>query len=246
MPKRRQVHADLVRPAGIEVTANECMRAAFFDDLIPRARKPAPGHDGHSLAILGMAADRSLELALVGFESAPCNRKVGAAEAAVAELRRKRPMRNIVASDDDQPGCPFVEPVDDARSRLSARCRPCAPAAQQRVHEGAGLMARRWMDDHARGFVDDHEVLILVDDLERDLLGRGRHFICLGDLQLDNVTNRHTVGRIRRFSVDAYEMTLDEARRSRPAEIARVLRDETVEPGRGGFRDQPAVGLRIR
>jgi hypothetical protein len=41
-------------------------------------------------------------------------------------------------------------------------------------------------------------------------------------------------------------MTLDEARRSRPAEIARVLRDETVEPGRGGFRDQPAVGLRIR
>ena len=108
------------------------------------------------------------------------------------------------------------------------------------------MMARRGMHDHAGRFVDHDEVIVLVDDLERDLLAGGRDFVGLGDVDLDDVPHRHTIGRIRRFAIETYEVTLDEARRRRAAEITRVLRDETVEPGRGCFRDQLAVGLRIR
>src|SRR5713226_8116347 len=66
--ERSQMHADLMGASRVEVTAQECMRAAFFDDLVSRARKPPAGHHRHTLAILRMAADCAFELACIRLE----------------------------------------------------------------------------------------------------------------------------------------------------------------------------------
>ena len=41
---------------------------------------------------------------------------------------------------------------------------------EQGVDQGAVEIARRGMDDHARRLVDDEQMLVLEDDLERDVL----------------------------------------------------------------------------
>ena len=54
----------------------------------------------------------------------------------------------------------------------------------QRVHQGAGLVAGGGMHDQAFGLVDDDDVVVLIDDIERDIFagglggGRFRHVDC--------------------------------------------------------------------
>src|ERR1700674_6017858 len=68
MTQRRQVHANLVRPAGFEITAQECMPAPSLDHLITRTSEAAASDHRHSQPVLRMPANRSLELARVRFE----------------------------------------------------------------------------------------------------------------------------------------------------------------------------------
>src|SRR5437899_3756222 len=103
------------------------------------------------------------------------------------------------------------------------------------------------MHDHAWWLVDDHEILVLVDNLESDGLSGDGRSVGLWNLELDNVAGRDALGRIGHFRVDGDEMALDQACRRRTAQVARMLGYETVEAGRGRFSDQAAlVGLRNR
>src|SRR5712692_2641483 len=94
--ERREVHADLMGAAGIEVTAQECMRAALFDDLVTRARKAAAGNHRHALAILRMPADRALQLARVRCKATSRDGQVRPGQGPVAELRREGAMAGVV------------------------------------------------------------------------------------------------------------------------------------------------------
>ena len=96
MAERRQVDADLMRATGVEVTAQECMRAPFFDHLVPRARKPSALDHRHALAIPGVAADRAFELAGVRLHGTPNDGQIRAAQAAVFQLRGQGAMRDVV------------------------------------------------------------------------------------------------------------------------------------------------------
>ena len=62
MAERREVDPDLVRPAGVEVTAQKRMGSPPLDDRVARAGEAPALDDGHPLALLGMPANRALEL----------------------------------------------------------------------------------------------------------------------------------------------------------------------------------------
>ena len=47
---------------------------------------------------------------------------------------------------------------------------PPGAMVEQRIDQGAVEIARRRMDDHARRLVDDEQMIVLEDDLERDVL----------------------------------------------------------------------------
>ena len=102
MAERREVDADLVGAPGVEVTAQECMRAPLFDHLVPRARKPPAFDHRHALAILRMAADRALQLSRSRLDLSTHDREVSAAEGPIAELRAQVAVAGVVARDDDQ------------------------------------------------------------------------------------------------------------------------------------------------
>jgi hypothetical protein len=101
------------------------------------------------------------------------------------------------------------------------------------------------MNHHAGGLADHHQVVVLIDDVERNLLGLRRDGECFRDLDLDDVARSNTSGGLCGLAVEANEMTLDQARGCGSAQVGRVLGDEPVEPRRARRGDQ-LVGLRKR
>ena len=109
----------------------------------------------------------------------------------------------------------------------------------------SGVVAWRGVDDHTRRLVDDRDVLVLINDVERDLLRPGFDDVSLGNLEFDDVPGHHPVGRIRRASIDENEVTFDQPCGRGAAQLGRLFGQESIEPGRRGRRDQLA-GRRSR
>ena len=234
-----------MRAAGVELTAQKRMGSLPFDDLVPRPREAAARDHRHAFALVRVPADGSFQLSGVVRDTAPDDGEVGPAQRAVLELRGKSSVAHIVPGDHDQPRRALVEAVHHARPRRAADRGPGASAAEQGMDEGSGVVPRRRVDDHAGGLVDDRDVVVLVNDVQRDLLRAGLEDIRLRDLEVDDVSGSHAVRRVGGVTVDQDEMTLDEPRGRGAAQLWGLLGEKAIEPRRRGRGGQPA-GFRRR
>ena len=112
----------------------------------------------------------------MGFRHAPDKGVVFAVEhpvaAVIGELRGEAVVRRVVLGDDQEPGRVLVEPVHDARPPDAADPgKAFAAMRDQRVDQRAGLVPGAGMHDEPGRLVDDDEVVVLEDDVERDRLG---------------------------------------------------------------------------
>ena len=73
--------------------------------------------------------------------------------------------------DDDDARRVAVEPVDDARPERAA-AGELPEVEGERVGERARRHPGRGVDDEPGGLVDDDELFVFVDDVERNLFGR--------------------------------------------------------------------------
>ena len=76
------------------------------------------------------------------------------------------------------------------------------------------------------------------DDLERNRLGCDLGYVCLRDLEFHDVTGRDAIRGIGGVAVDPHEVTLDQARGGRPAQVLRLLGEKAVQPRRRGGCNQ--------
>ena len=77
----------------------------------------------------------------------------------------------IILADHEQSRRVHIDAVDDARTHHpvdGAQLR--TTVIHHRIHERALRMPRRRMHDHPLRLIHDQHVLILVDDIERDVL----------------------------------------------------------------------------
>ena len=106
----------------------------------------------------------------------PCDeRQVRLADAARLELGHQRRLGRVVLGDHQQPARVAVEAMDDARPGDAGDPAVLGPAGprQQRVDQRVAVVVPgRRVDDEARRLVDDEQVVVLVDDRERDVRGR--------------------------------------------------------------------------
>ena len=127
----------------------------------------------------GVAVERLIDGAVRPLRRAPGQSEIAALErfvalAMVGELRGQRPMRAVVLRHHHQPGGVLVEPVHDAGPPLAADAGEAVAAmGDQRVDQRAGPMAGGRMDHQIARLVDDDDVVVLIDDLERNRLRRG-------------------------------------------------------------------------
>ena len=83
-------------------------------------------------------------------------------------------MGAVVLGDHHQPGGVLVEPVHDAGPPHAADAREAVAAmGDQRIDQGPVPWPAAGMNHQVARLVDDDHVVVLVDDIERDLLGRG-------------------------------------------------------------------------
>ena len=150
-------------------------------------------------------------------------------------------MRGVVLGHDHQAGGALVEAMDDAGAQLAADAAQVVDVVEQGVDQRAVGVAGGRMDDHARGLVDDHDVGVLVDDVERQRLrlrrgGRRRrhvddHFL----LRLDREAGLDLLG------ADAGDLdlaVLDQPLDLRPRLLRQERGERRVEAGAGVlFRD---------
>ena len=130
------------------------------------ARRPAPR----------LTPARSGEPRLGRVGRAVGHREVAPLEVVGGELRARAPVGGVGLRDHQQARGVLVDAVDDARAAAARRsptaCRRSGAAARSPAcRRGA---PGRGMHDEARRLVDDDEIGVLVDDVERDRLGRGR------------------------------------------------------------------------
>ena len=92
----------------------------------------------------------------------------------VAKLARQLFVRRVVLGDHHQPRRAAVETMHDPGPLLAADAAEIVDVVQQRVDQRAARMARRRMDDHPRGLVDHDEVVVLVEDRQRQRFGLRR------------------------------------------------------------------------
>ncbi len=94
--------------------------------------------------------------------------------AVVGELLGQRLMRPVVLGRDHQAGSVLVEPVHNSRPLHAADAgKAGATMGDQRVDQRAGFVAGGGMHDQPLRLVDDDNVVVLIDDIERDILALG-------------------------------------------------------------------------
>ena len=79
-------------------------------------------------------------------------------------------MRLIVLSDDEATAGLFVEPMDNTGPFLPADARERRETIKQRVHECVIAMTGARVDDESGRFIDDNQVIVLKQNLDRNWL----------------------------------------------------------------------------
>ena len=118
-----QVHADLMRPAGVdrhlaERQPRQVMRAGDPGHRLARVL----GARRHLLPVRRVAADRRVDAA-AGLHHAPHERDVFLLDLAIVELTRQLLVRGVVLGDHHHARRAAIQPVHDARAAARRRCR---------------------------------------------------------------------------------------------------------------------------
>lgn len=78
-------------------------------------------------------------------------------------------MRRVGSRDHEHAGRAAIQTMHDSRTQSSAR--QCRQTMEQSVHQGSSRVARAGVNHHASGFVHDYEVIVLVENVKREILG---------------------------------------------------------------------------
>ncbi len=105
-------------------------------------------------------------------------RNVALLDLAAGKLLGQLAVCDVVLGDDNQAAGFLVQTVHDAGTHLAAYFRELAESMQQRIDQRAAIAlvvggARAGVDHHSRRLVDDREVGVFIDDVERNVLRDG-------------------------------------------------------------------------
>ena len=194
------VDADLMGPAGLEDTFHVRVVPEAFQDAYVRHSGLPGGVHGHLLAVLRVPADRAVDRELLLPDPVMDDRQVLPADAVFLELRRDGGVGRVVLADDERACRVAVDAVHDAGPQDAVDPGQGAgpglriqAVMHDGVHERAVPVARRGVNDHALGLIYDEDVVVLIEDVERDIFGRDVRQDALRKADRDQVALLHLV-----------------------------------------------------
>jgi hypothetical protein len=168
-----ELHANLVRAAGVELHVHEGRPREALQALEHQAgaaRGDQAGGEPDAVARV---------TAVGGVESAARGRRavheggIALLDEAGLERRLQGHQRRLVLRDHQYAAGVLVEAVDDPWSNLAADGREVRTAVQERVDECPGDQRAGRVHHHPGRLVDDDDVVVLVEDVQRKGLGDG-------------------------------------------------------------------------
>ena len=127
--------------------------------------------DGLLLADVTVLADRHVDHVRQQLRHAVDDGHVGLLDRAVLELPGDAPMGLVALGDEHDAGGVAVEAVQDARPPVAVDRAPLLPVVDQPVDQRAGPPAAGGVDHQVGLLVQGQQVIVFVDDLQRDRLG---------------------------------------------------------------------------
>ena len=183
MAKRRHVHANLVSAPGFYLHFEQgelaVGRIDFSRDRIVRnGVAAAEAARRHTSALLRVAADGVLNGAALTFGPAMNERDISLVHLAPAELFGQLPVRLIVLGNDHQSAGGAIEAMHNSGAQFAANLGKLLEVVQQGIDQRCLVArvvgcARARVYHHAGGLVDNGEVVVLIDDVERNFLRNG-------------------------------------------------------------------------
>ena len=194
------------------------LKAAFDEGDIAELLDDAPVGDGilayagvgsgygHAEAVLWVAGDVALDASLVGVEVAPYEAVVDAVGVVDEELLAEGGLCLRRLGDDEQSAGVFVDAVDEAYlGTVGVEGGYVTHVPCHGIDEGSIEIARSGMHHHAGGLVDDHEDVVLIDDVEGYVFGVDGAVV-LGNVEHegDDVARAHLVVALDGTAADLY------------------------------------------
>lgn len=227
-----EVDADLVGAAGVEGGFDQCALVKALDEFPtgPGFAAAKAFARGHAFAVGGVARDRNLDFAGLGARFAADDGAVGFFGAALFELGGEVQVGFVGFGDDDAAAGVHVEAMDDARPRDAGDAAELALAMMEEgVHKRPPVVAGRGVDNEARGFVDDNDVLVFEEDVERDVFGLGAGGNRFGPMDFDDIPSAGGMGRFDDSAVHADVPLLDHALEDAAADLGELVFKVEVE-----------------
>lgn len=187
-----KVDTDLMGAAGVKVAADERGEAGRVssEDFVIGDGGFSPGwiDDCHFLAIHRMATDVGKNGIFGGLGDALGDGKVKFFHRSTGKLVDEGLVGDVGLGDNDAAGRVLVEAVNDAGT-LDAADAGELPAAvvKKGIDEGTIGIARSGVNDHAGGFIDDDQILILEQDFQWNFLSLIMKGNSLGENHSDSV-----------------------------------------------------------
>jgi hypothetical protein len=138
-------------------------------------------------------------------------------------------MGAVVLGDDDASGGVFVEAMDDARAGLATDAGEVITVVQEGVDEGAVGVAGGGVDNESRGFVDDKDVAVLIEDFDGDVLSGDFDGGGLGDGEGDLVSGADNGAGFGGFAVELSVSGFDEVLEAGTGVLREAGVEEAVE-----------------
>lgn len=182
VPEMLEVDTDLVGASGLGLALDEAAAGFASEHTIGGAGFAAAGIDGHFLAVDLVAGDGGVDETVGHAGHAVGDREINLRHAAVGELARERDVRRVALRHHEATARLFVQAVDDSGTLDASDGGETFAVMEQGVDECSLGHAGSRMHGEAGGFVEHEEGFVLVQDIQRAILGHEvrRHDSLLG------------------------------------------------------------------
>jgi len=139
-------------------------------------------------------------------------------------------MRLIGLGDDQQSARLAVEAMHQTRARFAPHGTQGRESGKQPVHQCTRPMTRRWMYDEPCRLVDDGQVLIFVNDVERHVwVGNNFTLLWWEQLPFHGFTAAEPVIRIAMTAIDRHQTIIDQLLDAAAAEAIGGVSEPTIQ-----------------
>jgi len=193
-----KVHAKLMGAAGVQARGNQSKSGhAHLDGPVSARGAAIAAAGGHASAATKVAGHGKFDASSVAFYISVKKRDVGLLDFAFGKLLDELQVSLIGERHDQRAGGAFVEAVDDAGAQRAADVRKLSQAPEfieERGGEGASGLTGAGVHDHAGGLIDYDDLIVLIEDGEREVFGLKDGFECFRDVDGDGFARHYAVG----------------------------------------------------